>query len=125
MLHDTRLPSSDLIALYTRLTLHQAAPLQLADGGRQADVPVGHVDRFFVSNGSTSGFTRRTATLVVKTAHAYFYVEQGIAIDRAALSQTAIRFEQRTYPTDRVLFGSEQASGSRENPHITIFNGHV
>jgi immune inhibitor A len=125
MLHDTRLPSSDLIALYTRLKLHQAAPLQLADGGRQADVKVGHVDRFFVSNGSTNGFTRRTATLVVKTAHAYFYVEQGIAIDRAALSQSAIRFEQRTYPTDRMLFGSEQASGSRENPHITIFNGHV
>jgi immune inhibitor A len=124
LLHDTLLPSSDPISLYVRLKLHHAASMQLADTSQRNDLPIGHVDRFFVAN-SANGFTQRTASLRVKTPHAYFYVEQGISIDRQALTRAAITFEQRTYPTDRMLFGSEQAPGNGENPHITIFNGHV
>jgi immune inhibitor A len=125
LLQTTRPPTSDLVALTLRLKLHGVAPRRPASTTQESGQAVGHVDRFFVSNGNANGFTRRAATLAIKTPHAYFYVEQGVSADLGALVRSADTFERRTYPTDRAFFGSERVPGSRGDPRITIYNGNV
>ncbi|MDE3089084.1 MAG: immune inhibitor A, partial [Chloroflexota bacterium] len=84
---------------------------------------VGAVDSFFVVQNATTGTYRTvTATLQVVTPHAYYWVENGMQFDKAALQKSANFFEQTIYPTNHKYFGSERSPGPDGDVHIHILN---
>jgi len=68
---------------------------------------VGDKETFFVvENASTGSYRPVTATLQAITPNAYFWVEDALKFDPAALKQSANFFEQKVYPTDVEYFGT-------------------
>src|SRR5689334_15224370 len=61
VLTTTRDPQHDYYAVAARLKLHSAAPINPYVNATPTDYSIGHVDRFFIANGSVSGYTMRTA----------------------------------------------------------------
>jgi hypothetical protein len=73
LLTHTHPPGRDVLALYPRLVAHQAAPL--APLTLQAtDYPIGQQRCFYIGEENNT-YTLRSAHLVLKTPHAYWYVE--------------------------------------------------
>jgi hypothetical protein len=54
------------------------------------------------------------------TDHAYWYVADREAVDEAALDRLSAAFEDRIYPNDRAVFGSEWTPGVDNDPRITV-----
>ncbi len=125
LLTSTLRPPRDLYAITARLKLHTTVPIDPIVNAGPTDYPVGSSARFYVGNGNASGYTTQKATLLLKTAHAYFYVQQGLHVDTQALARSAKTFEQHTYPNDHAIFGQEWTPGIDNDAHITIFNGQV
>ncbi len=125
LLTTTLRPPRDLYALTTRLKLHTTTPLDPYVNQVPPHYTVGSTARFYVSNDQETGYVTATATLVLTTAHAYFYVQNGFKYEPAAIARSAEIFEHSIYPTDRSLFGQEWTPGVDDDPHISIFNGHL
>jgi immune inhibitor A len=118
----TTLPPRDLLAL--------ARSLQgLAEPPSTAPVPpdyeLGDTEAFWLHNVHTNSFFTATATLSYETPHAYWWIEEGYDVPARDLQSSAERFEERTYPTNHRLFGSEWTPGVDGDPHIYIFLGDV
>jgi hypothetical protein len=125
LLTTTLRPARNLYTLVARLKLHSTTPINPYVNAKSPDYAVGHVDQFYVANNNDVGFTLRPAVLMLKTAHAYFYVQQGVQVPMAGLRKAGADFEQHIYPTDHALFGSEWTPGIDNDQHITIFNGQL
>ena len=54
------------------------------------------------------------------TPHAYFWLEEAIPYEPNALTTLAETFEEKIYPTNRALFGSEWNPGIDGDPHLYI-----
>ena len=118
----TTLPPRDLQAL--------ARSLQgLAELPYAAPVPPGHelgdTEVFWLHNVHTNAFFTAMARLSHETPHAYWWIEEGYDVPARDLQRSAERFEERTYPTNHGLFGSEWSPGVDGDPHIYIFLGDV
>ena len=121
LLH-TVIPERNLYQIVPRLTKNLAlltpAPTPVA-----RTLKVGDTDQFFVvQNASTGSYRTVTATLQIVTPHAYYWVENGLQFDQAALQKSADFFEQTIYPTDHKYFGSERSPGPDGGTHISILN---
>ena len=118
----------DLYDLTRRLKQHSATPISPYIRATSPDYSVGRVDTFFVAQ-ATSGYFPMKATLMFKTSHAYWYVQQGtkIPLDKlmANLRISAADFEDHVYPTDHRAFGQEWNPGIDRDPHITILNANL
>jgi len=125
LLTTTLRPPRDLYALTARLKVHTTAPIDPYVNHTPPDYAVGSTVTFYVGNDKNNGFVTEPATLLLKTAHAYFYVQHGFRVDMTALERTADTFEQHIYPTDHAMYGSEWTPGIDDDQHITIFNGHI
>lgn len=120
----TELPQSDLFSLTRRLRDREGTPgpwqpVRLTVPDRQ----VGDRDTFFFYDHDTKRHERLTATLRHRTEHAYWYVDETLSVNLAALVQTALEFEGKIYPTDRRLYGEEWSPGIDNDPRITILMG--
>jgi hypothetical protein len=83
-------------------------------------IPLGSVERFWVSDNDENRNFQIDAELIYATDHVYFWVEQGVDVDldeAAALIET---FENEIYPTNRAFFGSEWQPGVDGDPHLYI-----
>ena len=60
------------------------------------------------------------STLQLVTPHAYWYVDDRIAVDRSALESSAREFEDRTFPTNTRYFGDTIRSGFDGDSHLTV-----
>jgi hypothetical protein len=116
-LNDTLVPINDPADLAKRLegkgdippTLPPpSAPLQVGDG-----------QSFWVSNTDTNENFQVQATLRYITAHAYFWIENGVDYTRGD-RRLAETFENEIYPTDREFFGSEWSPGVDSDSHLYI-----
>ncbi len=121
-LRNTEIPERDLYQIVPRLRKNLAlltpAPTPLPRVRR-----VGDTDTFFVvENASTGKYRTITATLQVVTAHAYYWVENGMRADPAALEKAGNFFEQTIYPTNHKYFGTERSPGPDGDVHINILN---
>jgi immune inhibitor A len=123
LLTSTLRPPRDLYALTQRLKLRSLTPIDPYVRHQPVDYPTGSTTNFYLSNAKQDGFISAPATLVYKTAHTYFYVQQGYKADAAALARAADTFEQHSYAVDRATFGQEWSPGVDDDQHITIFNG--
>jgi len=67
---------------------------------------VGDTDTFFVvENAATGKYRTVTATLQIVTPNGYFWVEDGLNVDRAGLQKSADLWEKQIYPTNVKYFG--------------------
>jgi len=57
--------------------------------------------------------------------YAYWWVQVGFDVDEAALATSVERFDTRTYPTNRTLFGEEWSPGVDGETRLHIFLGEV
>ena len=62
------------------------------------------------------------ATLAAVTEHAYFWVENGIQLDKTAVAEAANRYEAEYYPLVANLFGTPWVPGVDNDPRFTIFH---
>jgi immune inhibitor A len=63
---------------------------------------------------------KTTATLRLITDHAKWWAANNVSIDLNALRTTATNFENKTYPTDRRLYGDEWSPGIDADPRINF-----
>lgn len=83
------------------------------------------MDTFWVLNAANSRYYRDRATIVCETPHLYLYVQNSVHVGSRRACKSARLFEHHTYPTDRASFGSEWIPGVDDDPHVTLFYGHV
>src|SRR5919202_3901386 len=90
----------NLYDLTRRLKLHSLASINPYVRSTAPNYAVGRVDTFWVAQ-ATSGYFALKARLLLKTPHAYWYVQENMGIPRAklmaALGLPAHRFESHDY----------------------------
>jgi len=116
-------PARDPLALAARLK-GIADPIPMVVNATPPSYNLGDQEIFWVGNTETSEQFQITATLRAMTPHLYMWVEEGYPVDQAALERSAQRFEERTYSTNRALFGSEWTPGVDNDVGLTILNTH-
>lgn len=62
------------------------------------------------------------ATLLAVTDHTYFWVEEGLNLDAAAVAGAADRFEEEYYPLLVTLFGDVWSPGVDGDPRLSILH---
>src|SRR5438874_3868768 len=109
--------------LTRRLKLHSLAAINPYVRASAPNYAVGRVDTFWVAQ-ATSGYFSLKAKLLLKTPHAYWYVQDNMGIPQArlmaALRISAHDFETHVYPTDHAAFGREWTPGVDHDPRITM-----
>ncbi|MGB0383415.1 MAG: hypothetical protein ACPGWR_01205 [Ardenticatenaceae bacterium] len=80
---------------------------------------------FNVSNSNTDENFETEATLRAQTAHASWWVDNNVEINQEDLDASARVFEEKTYPTNRAIFGSEWTPGVDGDPRVHVFVGNV
>ncbi len=88
-------------------------------GPRTVSAPafqLGDRQTFFVDEANAE------ATLLAVTEHAYFWAEDSLNLDRAAVEATALRFEEEYYPRLVHLFGQEWQPGVDNDPHFSVLH---
>jgi immune inhibitor A len=115
-----KVPPRDLYAITARLRLKSDAPLPRTTGKAPGNYKTGHSDVFHMSDIVRKNYYTVTATIHEVTEHAYWYVQDGQSVDVEAVRRTARDFEERIYPTNRALFGSEWTPGVDNDPRITV-----
>ncbi len=118
----TSAPARNLLDLARRLHLHQLAPIDPYVGTGPHDDQVGSITSFYVAYAS-SGYFSMNARLLLKTAHAYWYVDAKLHPDMTKLAQSAQLFETSIYPTDHANFGTEWTPGIDRDPRLTVLVG--
>lgn len=86
---------------------------------------VGDRDEFWFYNERTKAYEKLMAVVRQRSDHAYWYFQDGIAVDPAKLQQTVLFFEGKIYPTDHSLFGEEWSPGIDADPRITILVARI
>ena len=124
LLAEASVPERDLVDLISRLGGAPALP-DLAPETNPPDYALGDEVTFQLHNVETNQFFTTDAVLSYVTPHAYWWVEKGYSIPEDDLEESALNFEERTYPTNRQFFGSEWTPGIDGDPHIYIFLGYV
>lgn len=89
------------------------APLELRVGDRRA---------FWISDMDTSRTYLITATLQLLTEHLQMWVDERAQVDTSALERSARVFEERIYPTNRAMLGSEWRPGIDGDVRLVVLN---
>lgn len=112
-------PQRDLIEITTRLSdPGQTIPKVARDVAWGFEI--GDKHEFWIEDKNTQEKSLETASLIYKTSHAYFFVEEGIDLDESQLMSLADRFEKQIYPEIRNFFGEEWSPGIDNDPRLII-----
>ncbi|HEX2696667.1 MAG TPA: hypothetical protein VHM28_03100, partial [Anaerolineales bacterium] len=114
----TVVPDNDLYDLACRLKNICDVPHTLPAPSKP--YKLGDSQKFWASNVDTNENFQITATLQYITPHSYFWVEDGVDIDKNAMKALMDTFENKLYPTDREFFGSEWTPGVDNDPHVYV-----
>ncbi|MCB0076388.1 MAG: immune inhibitor A [Anaerolineales bacterium] len=123
-IEQAEMPQRDLFEIAVRLQrIPNDSPrvVSESDPGYQ----LGDTLRFNVANLEDETNEEQEATLRAQTDHANWWVANDVSIDQAELEASARVFEERSYPTNRELFGSEWTPGIDGDPRLHIFLGNV
>lgn len=86
--------------------------------------PIGQQKTFHVTNASDDRAFSVEATLTAIGEHAYFWVENGAAVDPYQIGALAAAFDRKIYPETRALWGSEDTPGIDGDPRIYALFAH-
>jgi immune inhibitor A len=84
------------------------------------DYEVGDQERFNIINISEPSMRTVTATLLLVTERAYFFVQDGIEVDDSTLETIGADFEKLVYPRVTSAFGTEWSPGVDADERISI-----
>ncbi|GER84681.1 hypothetical protein KTAU_33170 [Thermogemmatispora aurantia] len=115
-------PPRDLYSLAQRLKLHSPQPLSQHGRSTPLNAHLGQEDQFWLLNLDTHRYQRIRARLLYLTPHVYMYVEDDQSASLTALKSSADLFEERIYPSEHAIFGSEWQPGIDDDVHLTILN---
>jgi hypothetical protein len=118
LLANVEAPPADLYDLHFRLKGERIQPP--ASPPPPPQVELGDRQSFWVSNGDDDSYTRVEAVLRYISAHATFWVDDGVRYNSGELAALAETFEQKIYPTNRKFFGSEASPGIDGDPRLLI-----
>jgi immune inhibitor A len=113
------IPARNLYQLTDQLKLRPPRLIPHVIRTKSPNYHVGHQDTFQILSEDNNKYFSTRATIKFETKHLYIYVQDGLGIKQADIQRAALRFENRTYPTDRRYFGSEWTPGVDGDPHIT------
>jgi hypothetical protein len=85
-------------------------------------VKVGDVEIFWVADPVNSTNYTVTAELRYAGSVALVYVDTSLRVEQPALERSAREFEERIYPRNRSLFGTERSPGVDADSRLTILN---
>ncbi len=101
----TEIPPRDLYQIVPRLRKNPDLAKTIPTPTPRT-LKVGDKEKFFVvENAATGKYRTVTATLQIVTPNGYFWVEDGLNVDRAALQKSADLWEKQIYPTNVKYFG--------------------
>jgi hypothetical protein len=123
-IRNVHLPERDLVDLAQRLGGMPAALAKTVPDASPS-YRVGDALTFWVHDEETTSFFTMTAELTQITPHAYWWVQEGWDVPAEDLDASARAFEERTYPTNRRVFGSEPNPGIDGDSHIFILLGDI
>lgn len=86
------------------------------------DVQLGDVEEFWVADDASGTFVRVPAELRYIGPVLLMYIDTRSSVDQAAVERSAQVFEQRIYPRNRALFGSEPTPGVDGDVRLTVLN---
>lgn len=112
-------PDSDAYDLAQRLR-GATGPIPRTRSGPRRPAEPGAVETFTVTNLQNYRRFEVQATLQLVTPHAFWYVENALPVDAAALARAADTFEQRTVPTTTRFFGDTIRSGYDGERRVTV-----
>jgi len=125
------LPQNDPIALAARYGLTQGpAPAARPFAG---EPNIGDTREFFVQRISGAAYSGRvppenattTATLVAKSAHAYFYVDNAVDVADGEAQAAADDFEASVWPKVTSIFGTPRTPGVDGDPRIVVLQADL
>ena len=117
-LENASVPESNLTGLAERLQGKKNIPQTLP--APLVPYKVGNSQAFWVTNADSNQTFQVKTTLRYITNHVYFWVQDGVTYDPGQLEPLVNTFEQKIYPTDRSIFGSEWSPGIDNDPHLYI-----
>ena len=106
-------PIHDIYEAARRLSSHDVGPRTITT----MPYEVGDRQSFY-----TNGETMVDAVLMAVTEHTYFWVDERMSLDQAALAAAAQRFEEAYYPQLINLFGQEWQPGVDNDPHFSVLH---
>ncbi|MDE3193314.1 MAG: immune inhibitor A [Chloroflexota bacterium] len=86
---------------------------------------VGSTTDFWIYDFAAKKNEKITATLRIETDSAKWWVQNDVTQDAAQLQKSAQVFQDKIYPTDRRLFGSEWTPGIDADPRIDILVARI
>jgi hypothetical protein len=122
LVEDTVIPVRDLHELAIRLRGLPPDTPRTINRDASPNYEVGARRLFHASNVDTEEQFELQAILKYKTEHVYMWVEEGEHVDQDDLEAAADLFEEQTYKTNRVFFGSEWNPGVDSDPHLSILH---
>ncbi len=120
----TDAPDRDLFRL-TRELVPGSGDIPRTVPGPTVEFEAGRIDTFWLMDLSTTKAYQSAFNLVLVTPHAYWYVEEGLAVRQSAIESSAFKFEEDIYPAVTQIFGSEWRPGIDNDPRLTILNARL
>lgn len=117
-------PDRDLLRL-TKELVPGTGDISSTVAGVYAELKTGRTDTFWLVDLADTVAYESTFELALVTPHAYWYVEEGLTVDRAGLERSATRFEEETYPAVTQVFGKEWNPGVDNDPHLNVLNARL
>jgi hypothetical protein len=117
-LEEQVVPVNDPRGLAERFKGEQNIPEAITDAPPVHNV--GDQQSFWAANVDTNKNFQLNATLQYVTPHLYFWVEDGVAFNKAELKRICETFENNIYPKDRSFFGSEWTPGVDNDVHLYV-----
>jgi hypothetical protein len=96
-----------------------------ADSVPSQDPQLGDVEQFWVLSRASGTFEQVAAELRYVGPVLLMYVDTSLQIDQNLLERAAADFEERIYPRNRALFGSEPSPGIDGDPRLTVLNTNL
>lgn len=100
----------------------RVSPEDLTSCTQPVDAQVGDVETFWVSDTLNDTNYEVEAELRYAGPIVLMYVDRSADVDPADIERSARAFEERIYPRNRQIFGSERSPGVDCDPRLTILN---
>jgi hypothetical protein len=114
----TTVPMNDPLALAYQLQGKEGIPQTVAPP--LSPLTVGTLQTFWVSNADSNEHFQVSATLRAVGDYMYFWIQDGVSYEQAALDELVKTFEEKIYSNNRRLFGAEWSPGVDGDPHLYI-----
>ena len=118
-------PDRDLMELGRSLRLKSQAPISRVVNPEPVSYKPGRVDTFWLVDITKVETYSRKFELRRVSTHAYWYVQEGLAIADADIEDAARAFEIDVYPTVTGLIGTEWTPGVDNDPRLTILHARL